>query len=174
MSMTLARRPKGPVERPDKPDGGPGLPQNGDSFRKGLCTCSFSHLNTQCRKVFSPNTGECSQVTLTGDHTRSVSPWTLALPSDESVTSSRAKRKMVTSLATARKTWGKPGFHLGTNCLLHRTGICCHSVETGCAGRSGHLCGCPLCPHVQRPSDIKYLFTEFSLHLLIWAHNDLI
>lgn len=30
MSVTLARRPTGPVERPDDPDGGPGLAQNGD------------------------------------------------------------------------------------------------------------------------------------------------
>lgn len=91
MSVTLARRPRGPVERPDNRDGSLGLPENGASFGKGLCTSFFSHLSTHCRKVPCPNMGEWSQVTPTGDRKRSGPPWTLALPSDENVTSSCLK-----------------------------------------------------------------------------------
>lgn len=61
-----------------------------------------------------------------------------------------------------------------TGDLLHRMGNCCHSVEGGLkndrhAGRSTASCDCPLCPHVQHPSDIKYLLLKF-LSLSLFGH----
>lgn len=161
------------MERPDNPDGGPGLPQNGDGFEKGLCTCFFSHLSTHGRKVSFLNIGGWSQVTPTGDSIRDLclpEPWICLLMrmSPAPASSSWAKRKTVASPAMARKTWSKAGFRLGAKCLLHRTGICCHSVEGGFesdrAGwqvRSAALWDCHLCPMYSAPLTLNIFLLRF-------------
>lgn len=148
MSVTLARRPRGPVERPDNPDGGPGLPQNGDGFEKGLCTCFFSHLSTHGRKVSFLNIGGWSQVTPTGDSIRDLclpEPWICLLMRMSPAPGPRERRPR--PLLWPGRHGAKLGFDWGPS-------ACCTGQESAVtrwrealrvtrrAGRSGQLpCG---------------------------------